>query len=29
MLGRIIKWAIIVTVVLLLWTYFLSKIVPA
>lgn len=29
MLGRIIKWAIIVTAVLLLWTYFLSKIVPA
>jgi len=29
MLGRIIMWVIIVTAVLLLWTYFLSKIVPA
>lgn len=29
MLGRIIKWTIIVTAVLLLWIYFLSKIVPA
>jgi hypothetical protein len=29
MLGRIIKWIIIVTAILLLWTYFLSKIAPA
>jgi len=29
MLGTIIKCSIIVTAVLLLWIYFLSKIVPA
>jgi len=29
MLGRIIKWIIIVAAALLLWIYFLSKIVPA
>ena len=28
-MGRIIFWTIIVTIVLLVWIYFLQKIVPA